>query len=131
MAPIDVTPPPPPDVTLLPPDIKALTIDNMDTDPKILIVMGKQPGRKASRVEGSEIERPDWMHDGSFLVFRKLEQNVKAFEELTGEYKKYGCENEAQLGAKLMGRWQSGRCLFPVFFHGPVGSILLSAVLVC
>ena len=64
--------------------------------------------------------RPLWMMDGSFLVFRKLEQDVAAFRELiqqpfrdttsTGvNATQFGCKNADQLGAKLMGRWPSGR----------------------
>lgn len=57
-------------------------------------------------------ERPAWMYDGTFLVFRKLEQNVKAFQELTDRYAKVQCKDAVHLGAKLMGRWPSGKFKF-------------------
>jgi len=76
----------------------------MVTDPKIIVVTNN------TRVfQGGGITRPDWMSQGSFLVFRKLEQNVKAFQDLlTKDFKKYGCKTADHLGAKLMGRWPSG-----------------------
>ena len=75
---------------------------NMNTDPKLLIVTTE------SAKEGTGTDRPTWMQNGSFLVFRKLEQDVGAFRELTGKFFAYGCESAAHMGAKLMGRWQSG-----------------------
>lgn len=58
-------------------------------------------------------KRPDWVKDGSFLVFRDLKQLVPEFEqfkednklalpELTPE------ENKELLGARMVGRWKSG-----------------------
>lgn len=84
---------------------------NMNTDPKLLIVT-----EQTSSEEGG-VERPKWMYDGSFLVFRKLEQNVKAFEDLTDQWQTKKCESKAHMGAKLMGRWQSGAPLAIPEFH--------------
>ncbi|TFK71840.1 peroxidase TAP [Pluteus cervinus] len=57
--------------------------------------------------------RDDWMVDGSFLVFRYLHQKVPEFNkflsdnslQLPGLSKKEGAD---LLGARLVGRWQSG-----------------------
>lgn len=57
--------------------------------------------------------RPLWMQDGSFLVFRKLEQDVGAFRELIQKGFQNPSLSSAQLGAKLMGRWPSGKS-FPL-----------------
>jgi Dyp-type peroxidase family len=51
---------------------------------------------------------PKWMEDGSFLVFRRLRQNVGAFHAFLkkeGERLKLGTE---LFGAKCVGRWASG-----------------------
>ena len=77
---------------------------NMNTDPNIIIVT------PTTHREG-DTERPKWMHGGSFFVFRKLEQNVKGFEALTDQWQKYQCASKAHMGAKLVGRWQSGKRL--------------------
>lgn len=74
----------------------------MNTNPSIIIVTSK------TKHEGSGGGRPSWMHDGSFIVFRKLEQDVEGFETLTDRYSEYDCKNKAQMGAKLMGRWANG-----------------------
>ena len=80
---------------------------NMNTDPSLIIVT------PTTHREG-ETQRPVWMHSGSFVVFRKLEQNVKGFEALTDQWDQYKCESKAQMGAKLIGRWQSGKRLIAV-----------------
>lgn len=54
-------------------------------------------------------KRPAWMVEGSFLVFRKLEQNVQGFIDLTNKFASGACANADHCGAKLMGRWKSGR----------------------
>lgn len=92
---------------------------NMNTDPEIIIV-----GEKTHH-EG-ETSRPEWMHNGSFIVFRKLEQNVKDFEALTDQWQKYHCASKAHMGAKLMGRWQSGKPLIVASVPSPFGNINLT-----
>jgi Dyp-type peroxidase family len=47
---------------------------------------------------------PDWAKDGSFLVFRRLKQNVGAFHKFLRET----ALNPALLAAKCIGRWPSG-----------------------
>ncbi|CUA72928.1 Dye-decolorizing peroxidase msp1 [Rhizoctonia solani] len=77
--------------------------------------------------------RPDWTKDGSFMVFRKLEQDVPEFNAYVVENGKRwrefipeeGKEGQVQLtdlegaklfGAQMFGRWKSGAPLqlFPI-----------------
>ena len=52
---------------------------------------------------------PAWTRDGSYLVFRRLHQDVAGFHRaLEALVKSTGLKNRAQLGAKLFGRWPSG-----------------------
>lgn len=52
---------------------------------------------------------PAWTRDGSYLVFRRLHQDVAGFHQaLEALAKSAGLKNRAQLGAKLFGRWPSG-----------------------
>lgn len=53
--------------------------------------------------------KPQWMTDGSFLVFRKLEQHVGKWNDfVVNKWKEAGSHGPDQFGAQLMGRWQSG-----------------------
>jgi len=53
-------------------------------------------------------DAPDWAGDGSFLVFRRLQQHVAAFRQmLAREAARVGLTPQ-QLSAKMMGRWPSG-----------------------
>lgn len=52
---------------------------------------------------------PPWTRDGSYLVFRRLHQDVAGFHHaLEALFATSGLKNRAQLGAKLFGRWPSG-----------------------
>lgn len=52
---------------------------------------------------------PAWTRDGSYLVFRRLHQDVAGFHQaLDVLTKNAGLKNRAQFGAKLFGRWPSG-----------------------
>ncbi|KAK4450966.1 Dyp-type peroxidase [Podospora aff. communis PSN243] len=89
-------------IDTIPPAAKADDF-TMVTDQSILIVTDE------THTSIMPQRRPKWMHRGSFLVFRKLEQNVDAFHDLCEQnYKKFHLENAAHLAAKLMGRWPSG-----------------------
>jgi Dyp-type peroxidase family len=51
---------------------------------------------------------PDWAVNGSYLVFRRLRQNVEAFQQHVQEQAaKLGLSEEV-MGAKLVGRYKSG-----------------------
>jgi Dyp-type peroxidase family len=52
-------------------------------------------------------ELPAWTKDGSFLVFRRLQQNVKGFRETVAEGAGAGLSSDL-VGAKMVGRWASG-----------------------
>jgi deferrochelatase/peroxidase EfeB len=51
---------------------------------------------------------PSWTKDGSFLVLRRLRQNVAAFNEFLEQEAVAAGIDEGLLGAKLVGRWRSG-----------------------
>ena len=51
---------------------------------------------------------PDWTKNGSYLVFRRLSQNVQAFRNSVHELAKATGLDSAVLGAKLVGRYESG-----------------------
>ena len=50
----------------------------------------------------------DWAHNGSFLVFRRLRQDVGAFEKFLENMSAEAGMSHDLLGAKLVGRWKSG-----------------------
>jgi deferrochelatase/peroxidase EfeB len=81
-------------------------IDGIDKAPKgqdtieqgvILCNRGSNAGR-----------HPDWMTDGSFMCFRKLEQNVPAWNKFLIDASNTLGTWSDQLGARLIGRWKSG-----------------------
>jgi Dyp-type peroxidase family len=58
---------------------------------------------------------PAWMRNGSFLVYRRLRQDVAAFwqtmrseAERLGQQPGFEAINDVQLAARLVGRWPSG-----------------------
>ncbi len=58
--------------------------------------------------EGDKQTRPSWALDGSFLAFRYLPQLVPEFNTFLKSKPIPGL-NAEQLGARLVGRWKSGR----------------------
>ena len=81
----------------------------METEQNIIIVTAKPPEVQQG-VKAEPKKRPEWMVEGSFLVFRKLEQDVQAFRDLIDKFASGNSVNAEHFGAKLMGRWKSGRC---------------------
>ena len=60
---------------------------------------------------GDPIKRPPWALDGSFLTFRYLSQLVPEFQAFVDANNPPGAPKDL-LGARLVGRWKSGTCLF-------------------
>ncbi|KAF2722845.1 Dyp-type peroxidase [Polychaeton citri CBS 116435] len=58
--------------------------------------------------EGDFQQRPDWMVDGSFLVFRKLAQKVPEWNQFLVDASNTLGTWSGQLGSRLVGRWPSG-----------------------
>ena len=57
---------------------------------------------------GSTGQGPDWAEDGSYLVFRRLRQDVFGFRQALRAAAEAAGISLDQLGAKLIGRWKSG-----------------------
>ena len=53
-------------------------------------------------------EKPAWSDDGSFLVFRRLRQDVPLFHKFLNKVGKEFKIDPNLVGAKLVGRWASG-----------------------
>jgi Dyp-type peroxidase family len=51
---------------------------------------------------------PDWTHNGSFLAYRRLRQDVGSFNQFVAQTAQQLGMNPDQLAAKLVGRWRSG-----------------------
>src|SRR5271163_3448732 len=85
-------------------DVHIPDIDSnlMKTDIDILIVA------KDTKSRSTSTKRPDWMQGGSFLVLRKLEQDVPGFNNAIKENSATTGLKEDLLKAKMMGRWPSG-----------------------
>ena len=79
----------------------------MQTDQNVITVSSAPPELQDG-VEADPTRRPLWMVNGSFLAFRKLEQDVPGWIDLVNKFKDAGCKSPDHLGAKLMGRWPSG-----------------------
>jgi Dyp-type peroxidase family len=51
---------------------------------------------------------PPWTHNGSFLVYRRLQQDVGSFLAFTRTEAEFGQGNPELVAAKLVGRWRTG-----------------------
>ena len=51
---------------------------------------------------------PDWTHNGSFLVYRRLRQDVGSFNQFVAQTAQQLGMDPDQLAAKFVGRWRSG-----------------------
>jgi Dyp-type peroxidase family len=67
------------------------------------------PRQQANPAEDPLTPKPEWTQDGSYLVFRRLRQDVRGFSDfLAAEAAKYDGMSVDLLGAKLLGRYRSG-----------------------
>ena len=69
------------------------------------------PGQNRNSVARPGARReagPSWGDDGSFLVFRRLRQDVPAFRTFVHDNARARSLSDELLGAKLVGRWRSG-----------------------
>lgn len=88
-------------------DLPNLTKEEMfvppgqDIIPQGVILCGRPGDAKAT-------SRPSWMLDGSFLCFRKLQQDVSAWENFVVQSSSELGISPDLLGARLVGRWKSG-----------------------
>jgi Dyp-type peroxidase family len=57
---------------------------------------------------------PDWTRNGSFLAYRRLRQDVGAFNQFVSQKASELTMDPEQLAAKLVGRWKSGAPMEPV-----------------
>ena len=51
---------------------------------------------------------PSWAKDGSFLVFRRLRQDVAGFHRFLGDHAHLFADDADRFGAECVGRWKSG-----------------------
>jgi Dyp-type peroxidase family len=100
------------------PGIRGLTASSYpsgsgDEDPPPDVVAGGEfvLGYPRPRRDGDDdplSPQPEWTHNGSYLVFRRLRQDVKGFQEfLVAEAARRETTVDL-LGAKLVGRYRSG-----------------------
>jgi Dyp-type peroxidase family len=67
-----------------------------------------QPGRDSMLDDSDQPRVPDWGRDGSYLVFRRLRQDVGGFHKFLNDEAARLSVAPTFLGAKLVGRWPSG-----------------------
>jgi len=74
-------------------------------------IFGYQSQSEDPRIPGAERPFPQWLKNGSFLVFRRLRQDVRlfrnAFEELAKDFNDAALSADV-LMAKAVGRWPDG-----------------------
>lgn len=63
-------------------------------------------------------QHPSWMTDGSFLAFRKLKQDVGAWDKFLVDASNQLGTWSTQLASRLIGRWPSGKCSPALVYSG-------------
>ena len=84
---------------------------------------GQDPSDKKKAGPSPHMAAP-WLRNGSYMVFRRLEQKVPEFRRFVAEHAaRLGMEPDL-LGARLFGRWKSGAPLelAPLHEHAALGS---------
>lgn len=67
-----------------------------------------QPGYSPIAPPPPDQPPPDWAKNGSFVVFRRLRQNVQAFNDFIAQQADQLGLDRDLFAAKLVGRWKSG-----------------------
>ena len=105
---------PTPGKSLTPVFSRGLTVPRRgqnECDPGV-IIMGYKGDPVFDSTDPDIHKRPTWTRDGTFMVFRKLEQDVKGFEDYCRQKyvrrKDLTFQEGADLwGARVVGRWKS------------------------
>jgi Dyp-type peroxidase family len=88
--------------------------DRMPESPQVSTDLDKQNILKSTARQGFK----DFGKNGSYMVFRQLEQDVPGFwQYLQGQAQKLGEQDPVYLGAKLVGRWPNGTPVTKCPFH--------------
>ena len=66
------------------------------------------PNPNAGPISPAKSTAPDWARNGSYLVFRKLAQDVRGFRKHVAELARAHHKTTDLMGAKLVGRYASG-----------------------
>ncbi len=72
-----------------------------------------QPGVDGLSIPFSGRPPLDWMNNGSFMLFRRLNQLVPEFDKFVLESGAAAGIDPVLLGARLLGRWKSGAAPSP------------------
>ncbi|KAJ5793410.1 Dyp-type peroxidase [Penicillium paradoxum] len=89
-------------------------ITGLDREPEGKEPKAVKPGMIFCGHEGDEMNQPKWAVDGSFLVFRDLQQLVPEFDKFMEDnahkapFTKDHPKPKEKLAAYLMGRWRNG-----------------------
>lgn len=93
-------------------EISQPQIRGLDPEPRQGEPSSVSPGWIFTGLEGDKAVQPEWATEGSFLVFREIEQKVPEFEKFVKEQSKsmssFDDGTGEKLGAYLMGRWKNG-----------------------
>lgn len=76
---------------------------------EFILGLTPEPGSGGQAFSPPAISHLDWMQNGSFLVFRLLQQDVPGFmAQIHSMLPSDGSLNADTLGARMVGRWKSG-----------------------